>query len=95
MVCKIFNIWRISLPMSYADLSICEDMNKVCIYMYAYEIGEDPSVKCVEGHIMYILKIFAALFRLCIFCAADHSCLSYVSKTDSSNFYINAMLDTR
>ena len=40
--------------MSYADLSICEDMNKVCIYMYAYEIGEDPSVKCVEGHIMYI-----------------------------------------
>ena len=53
--------------MSYADLSICEDMNKVCIYMYAYEIGEDPSVKCFEGHIMYILKIFAALFRLCIF----------------------------
>ena len=59
-----YNYDRIQYPVSYDDISVCEEQNQVCIYVY--EINEsnnkiDESKKgicnCITNEIIYLLRI--------------------------------------
>ena len=53
---------NITFLVSYEDITIFEDMNKVCIFVY--EIEDDKIVKSREGNTDYLLNDLFYLLRV-------------------------------